>query len=225
MEAALTIFDLSAAFGKRVVYSGVNLTIAPGESVSVMGKSGVGKTTLLNAVLGLDNPTSGTIAIAGEQYNPRSANSRAKVRRKHIGSVFQHGELLPQLTALENVALPMLNLGNSRTDSFQAATDLLDQLEVQSTNIASNRLSGGERQRVALARALVHKPALIVADEPTGSLDQTTRDLVADLLFSVVTDTGAALLVVTHDPVIAQRAGKRVSLTAQGLVSEAVGAY
>lgn len=213
----LKVEGLGLAYGERELFRDINLAIGPGESVAIMGKSGVGKTSLLNLILGLQKPTSGRIEVRGQSLTGMNAELRAKVRRESLGAVFQSGELMPQLTAVENVALPMMLMKRGARESFAVARQVLGSLEVESLNIASNRLSGGERQRVALARAVVHEPAVVVADEPTGSLDVGTREVVAQLLFETVKSRGSALLVVTHDDEIASMADRKATLTHSGL--------
>lgn len=215
-RSALTINNVTVSYGKRIVFKNANLNLEVGQSLAVVGESGIGKSSLLNSILGLIQPKQGDISVAGSQMSGTLSEKRSAIRRKNIGTVFQNGELLPQLTASENVALPLLINKVSGKEATRISNDLLDSLKVSSRNIASNRLSGGERQRVALARALVTKPKLILGDEPTGNLDGATRDLVADLLFDVVHQQETALLVVTHDMEIAARADRTALLTAEG---------
>lgn len=216
-DDVLRLAELSARYGRRAVFENVDLTLAAGETVALIGPSGVGKTTLLTIVLGLLSPATGSVSVAGESLTGARAAQRTAIRRRHVGVVFQHGELLPQLTPKENVAMPMLLDGTAPGAAFDRAADLLRRLGVADVAMASNRLSGGERQRTALARALATAPRLIVGDEPTGSLDGATRDAVADELFAHAADSGAGLLVVTHDPAIAARADRTALLTPAGL--------
>lgn len=193
--------------------SGVNLSVAAGESVAVMGPSGSGKSTLLGCILGLIKPSAGHISVVGQSVDVEDKRGLARLRQRHLGVVFQFGELLPELSPTENVALPALLAGRSRDDAFGAADALLAQLGVATSASLTVQLSGGERQRVAVARALINEPKLVVADEPTGSLDATSRNGVADLLFEVPRRRGCGLLVVTHDAVVAGRADVPLELS------------
>lgn len=219
MEAdpILQLEDVSTTFGTRTVFRTVNLELRADESVAIMGQSGVGKTSLLNMVLGLVAPTKGRIMVGGEPL-PRSAQARkSRVHRESVGAIFQNGELLHALNAVENVAFPLLLRGVSSKEAFFQASELLSAVEVSNVDVPSMLLSGGERQRVALARALITHPRLVLGDEPTGSLDGSTRDMVANLLFTTVKAQGSALLVVTHDPEIARRADRVACLHPEGL--------
>ena len=190
------------------VLDGINLRVAKGESASVVGPSGSGKTTLLNLLGALDRPTSGRIEIAGRDIAGFSEEEAAAFRNKSLGFVFQHHHLLPQCSVLENVILPRLAGGWAESDSQTAerAKDLLGEVGLaERLGHFPYQLSGGERLRTALARALVNQPELILADEPTGSLDQETTEVVADLLASLNEEKGVTLIVVTHNPALAHR--------------------
>ncbi|WP_430542466.1 ABC transporter ATP-binding protein [Streptomyces iconiensis] len=203
----------------RVLFDGLDLQVARGESVAVTGASGSGKSTLLSCVLGLIKPGEGTVAVTGTPTTGLSGKRMARVRSESIGMVFQFGELLPELTPVENVALaPLLSRtattpsGDPKSeDPFVRAEGLLTDLGVP-VRTATSRLSGGERQRTAVARALMNAPGLLLADEPTGALDADTRELVADLLFSLPRRHSCGLLVVTHDVTVAQRADRVLHL-------------
>ncbi|MFE2409234.1 ABC transporter ATP-binding protein [Kitasatospora sp. NPDC059408] len=203
----LDVRGLSYSIGSRQLFHGLDLEVGSGESVVVMGPSGSGKSTLLSCVLGLVRPDAGTVAVAGAEMTLLKGRALAKHRRRSIGMVFQFGELLPELSPADNVALAALLSGVPRRQAYQTAHDLLTELGVPSVDRA-DRLSGGERQRAAVARSLINAPELLLADEPTGALDETTRDRVADLLFAQPRARGCGLLVVTHDMRIADRADR-----------------
>ena len=210
--SVLEIKDLTVRIPGRTLLDAVKLVVARGSSVAVMGSSGSGKSTLLSCVLGLIKPAEGTVVVDGRDVIHMRHRELMRHRRTSIGMVFQDGELIPELTALENVAVAALLAGAKRADAQDRAVELLNALGVPSAPIPAGLLSGGERQRTALARALVNSPALIIADEPTGALDEETRDAVADLLFDLPSHGTCGLLVVTHDEEIASRADVRVHL-------------
>ena len=195
------------------VLRGVNLTLAPGESLAVTGRSGSGKSTLLATLAGLELPTSGRVLLEGQDLAKLDAAARARRRGARIGFVFQAYRLLPTMTARENVALPLELAGvaeaTARADQLLARVGLADRAEHLPAE-----LSGGEQQRVALARALAPRPAVVLADEPTGSLDGEPAAAMADLLFEATREDRCALLVVTHDPELAARAGRARALVA-----------
>jgi putative ABC transport system ATP-binding protein/lipoprotein-releasing system ATP-binding protein len=214
----LQLHDVRLQLADRVLLNGVDLTVAEGESVALMGPSGSGKSSLLSCVLGLMNPDSGTIEVAGANVTSLRAGARARHRSRHIGMVFQFGELLPELTALENVMLAAMLGGVRRSRGRSAAEELLRDLGISDTSVTTGSLSGGERQRVAIARALVNKPSLILADEPTGALDDDNRDRVSQLLYSLPSRWGCGLLLVTHDQDVAVGA-ERVARITDGQIS------
>lgn len=207
---AVQATNVHVRFGKRVVLKDFNLWVTAGESVAIVGPSGVGKSTFLSCVLGLVRPQKGSVQVCGTEIQKLTRNKRALFRADHVGVIFQHGELLDDLTAAENVALPSL-LGRGDQQAFTRAEEVLHRLGVPSATAASS-LSGGEYQRTALARALVNQPELIVADEPTGSLDAELRDVAMNLLIDTAAETGSALLMVTHDPAVASRANRTVHI-------------
>lgn len=208
MERAsvLTIDNLTVQIPGRTLLNGVGMDVPSGSSVAVMGASGSGKSTLLSCVLGLIKPTSGTVLVDGRDVTRMRHRELMRLRQSTTGMVFQDGELIPELTAVENVAVAALLAGARPREAQSRAAELLETLAVPSTPIPAGLLSGGERQRTALARALVNSPALIIADEPTGALDERTRDEVAQLLFDLPSNGSCGLLVVTHDESIASRA-------------------
>ena len=182
----------------------LDLSVASGESVAITGSSGSGKTTLLGLLAGLDLPTAGTIAVDGQEISAMDEDARARFRARHVGFVFQSFHLLPGLTALENVALPLDLAGEGR--ALDKAADFLRQvgLEHRLAHYPS-RLSGGEQQRVALARAFATRPAYLFADEPTGNLDRKTGDKIIELLFGLHQQQGSTLILVTHESRLAER--------------------
>jgi lipoprotein-releasing system ATP-binding protein len=212
-EPALNAVGLCFAVVGRDILRGVTLSVRAGESIAVGGRSGSGKTTLLSVILGLVRPTAGSVKVGGADIGKSSPAQVARIRRENIGMVFQSGELLPELTPLENVMLAGLLAGEPRLEAEARAREVLGRFDVPVDGLRTASLSGGERQRVALARALVNKPALVLADEPTGSLDRATRDSVADLLFELPAAENCALVVVTHDDEVAARADRRCQLT------------
>ena len=213
---ALQISDLARSYDAIPVFSHVNLVLARGEFVALLGESGVGKSTLLNCIAGLDTPDSGQVWLAGANMLSASEPDRARARREKLGFVFQAFHLLPHLSVAENVALPLLLLG--RPDASRVETLLAEVGLARLGQRSPAQLSGGQLQRVALARALVHKPALILADEPTGNLDPATAERMLDLLVAQVRAEGAACLLVTHSVAAAARADRVLRLTATGIV-------
>jgi len=201
-----------SAAGRSVpVLNGASLTAEKGESVAIIGPSGSGKTSLLLVLTGLETPDSGTVQLDGIELHKQSSDIRADMRRDKIGIVFQNFHLIPSLTAQENVALP-LDIAGSDNARIRAG-EMLERVGLeQRMEHYPNAMSGGERQRVALARALIHNPALMVADEPTGNLDNQTGDAVADLLFELNKENDATLILVTHDPALASRCQRQVRL-------------
>jgi putative ABC transport system ATP-binding protein len=191
---------------------GLDLVVEEGEFVAVMGPSGCGKSTLMNLIAGLDSPTDGEIFLAGESLKGKSEDALARLRRAHIGIVFQFFNLLEGLTVLENVTLPALVAGDSRRSSEMAARNLLDLLGLgDKADSPPGVLSGGQRQRVAIARALANEPTLLLADEPTGALDSAGRLEVVEL-FRRLHDGGQAILLVTHDESVAAAATRVVQM-------------
>lgn len=193
------------------VLKNLSLTVHNKERVAIIGPSGSGKTTLLLILTGLETPTEGQISITGKSLQGMSNDDRADLRREHIGIVFQSFHLIPSLTARENVALPLEISG--RENSRKRAMDMLDKVGlVERSNHYPAQLSGGEQQRVAIARALVNAPDLLVADEPTGNLDEHTGELIMQLLFDLNRDSGTTLLLVTHDTNLASRCDHTLKL-------------
>ncbi|MEO7557203.1 MAG: ABC transporter ATP-binding protein [Acidimicrobiales bacterium] len=201
---------------------GANLTVKAGEFVAVMGPSGCGKSTLLNLVAGLDSADEGTITLAGEKVTGLSEDDLARMRRKHIGIVFQFFNLLEGMSVLENVALPAIVAGSKRRAAESRARDLLDLLGLgDKLKAAPGVLSGGQRQRLAIARALANEPTLVLADEPTGALDSEGGHEVMEL-FSRLHQNGQTIVLVTHDDDVAAAAGRIVHMK-DGKVVDAAG--
>jgi putative ABC transport system ATP-binding protein len=217
MDAALEITGLTRSYDGTAVFGGVDLRLARGEFVALLGESGVGKSTLLNCIAGLDDPDGGQVRLDGALVRSLPEPARARLRREKLGFVFQAFHLLPHLSVAENIALPLLLLG--RPDDTRV-TALLGAVGLAGLGHRSPaQLSGGQLQRVALARALVHKPLLILADEPTGNLDPSTAERMLDLLVAQVRHEGAACLLVTHSAAAAARADRVLRLTASGIVA------
>lgn len=190
------------------VLTGINLNIDPGETVAIVGQSGSGKSTFLSLMAGLDHPTSGTIALKGQQLDAMNEEALSKFRAQNIGIVFQQFHLMSHLTALENISLP-LDL-NHDPEAAAKAKEALEQVGLaHREEHFPHQLSGGECQRVAIARALVVRPALLLADEPTGNLDNSTGEYIADLFFDLVDSTKMTLLFVTHNEHLAQRCSRK----------------
>lgn len=211
-SSGLRVSGLCYKVGGRTLLDSVELSVAPGESVAVTGPSGSGKSTLLMCILGLIKPQAGTITAGGREITGLRSARLAQVRRDTLGMVFQFGELLPELSPVENVALPVLLDGGRHQDAYRRAEELLNELGVPAGSTPTGMLSGGERQRTAVARALITKPDVLLADEPTGALDPEAKDGVAELLFTAARDQGCALLLVTHDLTVAGRADRRHEL-------------
>jgi putative ABC transport system ATP-binding protein len=214
LSADLVLDGLTRRFREgeteRAVLTGASATVRGGTFAALFGRSGSGKSTLLNLIAGIDLPTSGRVLLGDVDLTALSERERTLTRRRRIGFVFQQFNLIPTLTVGENVRLPMDLVG--RADDGRSAQLLGDVGLADRAGAFPDKLSGGEQQRVAIARALAHDPDLILADEPTGNLDRSTADAVLDLLQSLARDRGKTLLVVTHDPSIAQRADRVLSL-------------
>ena len=193
---------------------GIDLTLAPGQFTAIMGKSGSGKSTLLGVIAGLEKPDAGAVFVMGQKLAGTSDRDMAELRRRSIGIVFQGFSLIPSLTALDNVLLPaFFATETSPAQRHKRAIDLLQQVGLGARlNYRPSTLSGGEQQRVAIARALMNGPSILLADEPTGNLDQETGAAVLELLIDLGRTHGTALLVVTHDPDIAAKAGNVVEM-------------
>jgi putative ABC transport system ATP-binding protein len=197
----------------------VSLRISSGEVMAIMGPSGSGKSTLLNLIAGLDRATSGSITVQGKAISRLGEAALARYRRATIGLVFQFFNLLNNLTALDNILIPAQLAGMNRRAALQRAHELLEQLEIaDQADAFPARLSGGQRQRVAIARALINRPALLLADEPTGALDTRNGEQVLDL-FRDLQSTGQTIVLVTHDPRLAERYADRVVTLVDGAIA------
>ena len=213
LEATHISKTVTSPEGSLTILADVSLSVRAGESLAIVGASGAGKSTLLALLAGLDSPTTGRVFIAGTDLTELNEDGRAQIRGRHVGFVFQSFHLIPSLTAVENVMLP-LELGN-RPDARQTAMQAL--ADVGLTARAAHypkQLSGGEQQRVAIARAFVTHPAVLFADEPTGNLDTATGKKITDLLFELNRSIGSTLILVTHDRSLAQRCGRVLELAA-----------
>lgn len=209
--------QVSSPEGTLAILSGVSLAIARGETVAVMGASGAGKSTLLALLAGLDEPTAGEVRLAGKDLTRLDEDGRAAVRAGHVGFVFQSFHLVPSLTALENVMLPLELAG--RSDARTAALEVLARVGLaERVGHYPRQLSGGEQQRVAIARAFVTRPDVLFADEPTGNLDAATGERIMELLFGLNAETGTTLVLVTHDRALAARCGRVIRLDAGRIV-------
>ncbi|WP_372490970.1 ABC transporter ATP-binding protein [Falsiroseomonas oryziterrae] len=213
------VFTAAAASGPVQVLRGVDLAVSTGEAVGIVGPSGSGKTSLLMLLAGLERPTGGSLMVAGRDLPALDEDALARFRRDEVGIVFQAFHLVPTMTALENVAVPLEFAG--RRDAFDRAAAALQEVGLgHRLDHYPGQLSGGEQQRVALARAVVAEPRLILADEPTGNLDRGTGAVVMDLLFGLRARMGTTLLLITHDPALAERCGRQVRIEDGRIVSD-----
>ena len=209
----INIKDIKKSFGSLQVLRGVNLHIDKGEVISIVGPSGAGKTTLLQLIGALDRPTSGSILFNGRDLASMSDKQLATFRNRQIGFVFQFHQLLPEFTALENIIIPALIAGRSRSEAEKEAMELLGIMGLQErAGHKPSELSGGENQRVAVARALINKPALILADEPSGSLDSKNKEELHNLFFELRARYGQTFLIVTHDEELARTTDRTIRM-------------
>jgi putative ABC transport system ATP-binding protein len=220
-ESLLSAQGLRKSFGATPALRGASIEVAAGEIVAVTGPSGSGKSTLLHCLAGVLVPESGIVMYRGSRLDDRNPDARTRLRRVEFGLVLQFGLLVPELTAVENVALPLLLEKRRRSDARAAAMSWLERLGVAEVAEArSGEMSGGQAQRVAIARALVTSPQVVFADEPTGALDTVTGEQTLEVLLNAVRETGAALVVVTHDNRVAAALDREVVLRDGRVVSE-----
>ncbi len=219
-NARLCIRDITKSYNSAPVLTGISLNIEPGETVAVMGPSGSGKSTLLHCMSGVLLPDDGDVIFGDTKINSLSDADRSALRLHDFGFVFQDGQLLPELTARENVALPMILQGKKRSKSLSLADDVLGRLGLKDlTRRRPGQMSGGQAQRVAIARAMAGEPGVIFADEPTGALDQSTGHEVMQQLTALVEQTGTTLVMVTHDVKVADWCRRRVEIR-DGLIHD-----
>lgn len=215
--------DIRLSFGETPALRGATVSVAAGEILAVMGPSGSGKSTLLHCLAGILTPYAGEIHFAGQRIDTMSEPNRSELRRDRFGFVFQFGQLVPELSAEENVALPLLLSGMRRAEALQQARGWFDRLELAGLERRrSGELSGGQAQRVALARGLVACPEVLFADEPTGSLDSLTGEQVMELLTGAARDQGTTVVLVTHDPRVAAYATREI-IVRDGIVTALAG--
>ena len=205
--------NIHKSFGSLEALKGVSLDVSPAEVVSIVGPSGAGKTTLLQILGTLSKPDGGSLAIDGKQINSLDDNALSDFRNQRIGFVFQFHHLLPEFTALENVMIPALIARRNRQEAEREALTLLKMMELADrTTHKPSALSGGEQQRVAIARALINRPALLLADEPSGNLDTKNRDQIHSLFFRLREELGQTTLIVTHDESLAAMADRKITM-------------
>lgn len=226
-DEILEICNLSKTFdegeSQRIVFRELNASILRGEFVVLLGRSGSGKSTLLNLISGIDLPTEGEVLIGGQNLTTMTEQKRTLFRRDNIGFVFQFYNLIPTLTVIENLLLPLELKKNIEAGSKKHALQILEQVSLADrANSYPDRLSGGEQQRIAICRALIHKPLLLLADEPTGNLDVETGSEVLNLLNQLIRDNHMTTLMVTHSPEVAQLADRVMTIRDGALVEHSI---
>jgi putative ABC transport system ATP-binding protein len=226
MSAVVDIEGLEKRYAEAAVFKSVSLRIQAGEFIAIVGDSGVGKSTLLNCMAGLDRWDAGSLKVQGADLGAMTDERLAIWRRKSVGFVFQAFHVLPHLDVAQNIGLPLLLLGEKPAQIAPRVQEMLQAVGLEGLGARlPQQLSGGQLQRVAIARALAHRPALVLADEPTGNLDSSTAERVMDVLIAQTRESGAALVLVTHSQVAAARADRVLHLTAQGIASPCVPAH
>ena len=219
----ITTENITKSFGSLKVLKGIDLHIDKGEVVSIVGPSGAGKTTLLQIIGTLDKPDSGTVKVDGIDTTTLSRKELADFRNRHLGFVFQFHQLLPEFTMLENVAIPALLGGDNRTEAYQRAQRLLERMHLADRlNHKPSQLSGGECQRVAVARALMNSPKVILADEPSGSLDSQNKQELHQLFFELREELGQTFIIVTHDEGLAAQADRTLHMRDGMIVDQTI---
>ena len=219
-SSILSGMELSKKYGDLEVVKGVSLAIDAGEFVCLVGKSGCGKTTLLSLLSGLEKPTKGHVILNGKEIDGASEDELALFRRENVGFIFQSFNLIPTLSAWENVALPLFPIKMTNEERCKRATELLNRMELgHRIEHLPSALSGGEKQRVAIARALINNPKIIFADEPTGNLDSSTGEAIMDILNKLHRDEGVAILMVTHEADLAKAANRLIRMKDGEVVS------
>jgi lipoprotein-releasing system ATP-binding protein len=209
----IEVRDIKKQYGELPILKGISFQVKKGEIISIVGSSGAGKTTLLQILGTLDKPSSGSFSIDGIDPFQLSQKELARFRNKHIGFVFQFHQLLPEFNALENIMIPAMIGGDSKKTAQQKAVALLEQVGLSDrAKHRPNELSGGEQQRIAVCRALVNQPKIVFADEPSGNLDSKNADELHDLFFSLREKLNQTFIIVTHNPVLAQRADRTITL-------------
>jgi|UniRef100_UPI004048360F putative ABC transport system ATP-binding protein len=204
---------VSTTGGPLTILHDISFDVNPSESIAIVGSSGSGKTTLLSLLAGLDLPSTGLVEIMGNNLNALDEDGRAGIRSQYVGFVFQSFQLMPHLNALENVMLPLELIGTPYEEARQGALEVLEQVGLsERQGHFPKTLSGGEQQRVALARAFINRPAILFADEPTGSLDEASGNRIIELLFELNQQNASTLVLVTHDPTLAARCGRQLRL-------------
>lgn len=220
VEAQSIVRDFKSGSGVVHALRGIDLRILPGEFVALRGRSGSGKTTLLNILIGLDNPTSGSVFVLGRELGKMNESERAHLRSHNVGMMFQNAHLFPSLTAQENVEIPLRLMRMDPAERTRRSRQALEQVHLgQRAHHRGLELSGGEQQRVALARALVHEPQFIVADEPTGNLDSMTGRDITNLLREITHQTKIGMLIATHDMAVVNVADRVLQIN-DGLITE-----
>jgi ABC-type lipoprotein export system ATPase subunit len=219
-SAILSGVDLRKSYGSLEVLKGVSFEVDKGEFACLVGKSGCGKTTLLSLLAGLEKPTEGKVSLGGKEITDSSEDELALYRRENVGFIFQSFNLIPTLSAWENVALPLFPMKISQEQQRQRAMEMLEKMELgHRTEHLPSALSGGEKQRVAIARALVNHPKIIFADEPTGNLDSATGETIMSILHRLNDEDGVAVLMVTHEPELAKQADRLIRMKDGEIVS------